>query len=128
PDAYAGYFNLHGRSWTGSGITVVGFEGCRAYNGGPHQYSERDMSRRVRKSTHGLSKVDLVVTHAPPLGCNDLNDTCHQGFACFRDLVQRCHPQYFVHGHTHLYSGSRRLSVLDGTTTVNAHGHYLLTL
>lgn len=128
PDAYAGLVNLHGRSWTSNGVTIVGFEGCRRYNGDSVQYSEREMRWKVWRTTRRLPKIDLVITHAPPLGCNDRPDPCHAGFECFRDLVLRRRPRYFIHGHSHLYGAESRVSQLDSTTTVNAYGHYLLSM
>ena len=126
--AYSGFFNLHGRSWSMNGVTMVGFEGCRQYNGHSVQYSEREMRSRVWRTTHRLANIDVVVTHAPPLGCNDLPDPCHAGFACYRELVEHRHPRFLVHGHSHLYGKSPRLTLLEGTTMVNAYGHYVLNL
>ena len=31
------------------GLRILGLGGCPTYNGGPHQYSERQMQRRIRK-------------------------------------------------------------------------------
>jgi len=127
-DAYAGCFNLHGKVWNSRGLSIVGFEGCRRYNHGDVQYTEREMRWNIWKTTRGLKKVDLVVTHAPPCGCNDLPDPCHSGFECYRDLVHRFHPKYLIHGHSHLYGGQKRLGQIEDTTAVNAFGHYVLEL
>jgi uncharacterized protein len=127
-DAYSGCFNLHRRSWTQNGVTIVGFEGCRRYNGREVQYSEREMRRNIRRATYGVGEIDLVVTHAPALGCNDRDDPCHAGFDCFRDLVHQRHPRFLIHGHSHLYGQTSRLGRLETTTTINAFGHYVLCL
>jgi Icc-related predicted phosphoesterase len=125
-DAYAGCFNLHGRLWKSEGLSVVGFEGCRRYNDRGVQYSEREMRWRIWKTMRRVRKVDVVVTHAPACGCNDLPDPCHSGFECYRDLVQRFRPKYLIHGHSHLYGGQKRIGHIEDTTAVNAFGHYVL--
>ena len=128
PDAYDGAVNLHGRVWQGMGLTVVGFEGSRWYNGRNLQYSERQMRWRVWRATRRLATVDIVVTHAAPLGCQDRPDQCHTGFACYRTLIERTHPKLFVHGHSHLYGTEPRTVQLGATAMVNAYGHCLLTI
>ncbi len=125
-DAYAGCFNLDKDAWSSDGITIVGFEGSLQYNCGEVQYSESEMRRRIRKATRRLGKVDVVVTHAPPRGCGDRPDPCHRGFECFRELVERLNPRFFVHGHSHLYGLQHRTESLNGTLAVNAFGHYVI--
>ena len=128
PDSYNGFFDLNGRVWNGNGLSVVGFEGSRAYNGGRLQYTESEMRRKVSHTTRHIPKIDVVVTHAPPLGIHDGPDPCHAGFECFADLVHRHQPRYFVHGHTHMFGGASRVSVVDSTTTINAFEHYVIDL
>jgi Icc-related predicted phosphoesterase len=124
-DAYAGCYNVNGRVWRGEGLAVIGFEGCRRYNTGPVQYSERQMRYRIWRSTWFLRGIDLIVAHAPPLGCHDRPDPCHTGFACFDDLIRRLRPRYFIHGHSHLYGCDHRVARIGSTLVVNAYGHYV---
>ena len=53
------------------GLRVLGLGGSIAYSGGPHQYTEAQMARRVRRLRYRIWKaggVDVVVTHSPILG------------------------------------------------------------
>ena len=87
------------------GVRILGLGGCRKYHPGSHQYTDRQMRRRIRKLRYQLWKhkgVDIVITHAPPAGVGSLEDNAHRGFDCFLDLIDKYHPQYLLHGHIHL--------------------------
>lgn len=87
------------------GLRILGLGGSRRYHPGPHQYSDRQMRKRIRKLRWKLwwhGGVDLVVTHAAPEGIGDAEDVAHRGFAAFRKLLDRYKPRYLLHGHTHL--------------------------
>ena len=118
---------------TVQGLRILGLGGSFCYSGGPHQYSEREMNRRIQKLWWKLRRaggVDLILTHAPPLGCGDAEDYAHRGFQTFLTLMDRYHPQYLVHGHVHLNYGASipRLHTYGDTTVVNAYGKYVLEL
>lgn len=88
-----------------NGLRILGLGGCLRYHPGPFQYTERQMRRRIRALRWALWRaggVDIVVTHAPPLGLGDLDSPAHRGFAAFLKLLDRYHPQLLLHGHTHL--------------------------
>ena len=118
-----------------AGLTILGLPGSLVYNGGPNQYSERSMALRIlalaprlllERLLHGRS-VDIVLTHASPLGIQDREDPCHRGFKAYRRLIKRWKPRWFIHGHVHLYDlADLRSSVVDGTTVVNAFGHWVV--
>lgn len=87
------------------GLRILGLGGCRRYHPGPHQYTDREMRRRIRKLRWKLwwhGGVDLVVTHAPPEGVGDDEDIAHRGFGAFLKLMDKYKPKYLLHGHTHL--------------------------
>ena len=66
-----------------NGIRILGLGGCRRYHPGAHQYTEREMHRRIQKLSWKLKRlggVDIVVTHAPPAGLGDAEDPAHWGF------------------------------------------------
>lgn len=114
-----------------NGLRILGLGGCMRYSGSAWQFTEEEMARRIRKLRRKLKKaggVDIVLTHAPPLGCGDGEDLCHRGFACFRDLIEEYQPRYFIHGHQHLNykTGSQRVRMLGSTTVINACGRYEL--
>lgn len=123
-ERFDGCENIHGRVVTVRGLRIAGFEGCRRYNDGPCQFSEAEMGRivgRVGRRHRRLGSPDIVLTHAPPAGCHDSPDRCHQGFDCFATLIRKWQPALFVHGHMHAYERGPARSSLDTTTVVNAY-------
>ena len=59
--------------------------------------------------------------------CRDADDRAHRGFISFRNLIDRFHPRYFLHGHTHLnYSTAPREFKLGETIVVDTFSHYIL--
>ena len=115
------------------GLRILGLGGSPWYSGGPHQYTEREMERRIRRLRYRLYRtggVDIVVTHAPARGYGDEDSRPHQGFAAFLPLLDKYAPQYLVHGHVHTRYGVGRPRVLQrgGTTIINACERYLLEL
>ena len=116
-----------------NGIRILGLGGCRRYSKGKYQYTEAQMRRRIARispALHRIKGVDIVIAHAPVQGIGDLADPAHQGFEAFRTLIDRWHPQYFVHGHVHLrYDRSLQRSVeYNGTTIINASGRFVLDI
>jgi Icc-related predicted phosphoesterase len=125
-----GCSDLNGRLVTFRGLRFIGLEGSMWYNGGPVQYTEKQMQghiRRLRPILWWHKGVDIVVTHAPPLGIQDGNDLCHQGFACYRWLIQKFRPRFFLHGHIHarFQDDADRVSLVDGTRVINTYGHHI---
>ena len=112
-----------------NGVRILGLGGCYRYRPGPHQYTEDQMRRRIRKLRLQLwlyRGVDIVVTHAAPAGLGDAEDTAHWGFACLRKLLDKYHPQYLVHGHVHMTYGHDipRVMEYNGTKVINAYERY----
>ncbi len=115
------------------GLRILGLGGCVLYNGMPHQYSEKQMERRIRKLRRAIRKaggVDIILTHAPAKGFGDGEDPAHRGFECFNRLIEEYHPKYFIHGHQHLNyrTFSQRILQVGDTTIINACGRYELEL
>lgn len=114
------------------GVRILGLGGSMQYRPGEvNQYSEAQMKRRIRRLWWKLKwrkGFDILVTHAPAQGLNDLEDLPHQGFACFRRLMEQYQPKLFVHGHIHAnYGGGfRRLDRFGNTQVVNAYEHYII--
>jgi calcineurin-like phosphoesterase family protein len=101
----SGASNADGRVVDVAGLRVAGLGGCLRYSGGPNQYSNRQQARRARalratawwhqrRDGHG---VDVLLTHAPPLGVGDGADPAHRGFSSYRGLV----AAVLLHGHVH---------------------------
>ena len=113
------------------GIRILGLGGCLCYSAGAHQYSERQMRKRIRKLRRAIGLVggvDIVLTHAAPLGVGDWDDRSHQGFVSFLALIDRYHPRYLLHGHVHLNYGQNipRIREYAGTKVINCCGKYEL--
>lgn len=114
-----------------NGVRILGLGGCPVYSGGPHQYTERQMRRRMRKLAFRLWRskgVDIVVTHSPAQGYGDGEDYAHRGFACLIPFLDKYRPKYLIHGHVHLNYGVDRPRRLErgGTTIINAYERYIL--
>lgn len=118
---------------TVNGLRILGLGGSPLYNGGPHQYTERQMVRRINRLRWQLLRargVDLVVTHAPARGYGDGEDLAHRGFAALLPLLDRYKPRYLVHGHVHTEYGRDIPRTLQRgeTTIINACERYVLEL
>ena len=115
------------------GVRILGLGGCLRYRPGDHQYTERQMHRRIAALRRALKRaggVDIVVTHAPPRGLGDLDDPAHRGFEAFLELLERYRPQYLLHGHTHLSYDPRlaREQLYGDSRILNVSGRFDLTL
>ena len=130
-----GGINVHGRTVLWNGLLIGGLEGSPWYNGGPHQYREREMAWQVRRLVPQLllnrlrtgRYVDILLTHTPPFQIHDGTDLTHRGFRSFLPFIQRYHPLYLLHGHQHRYIITDRAHTVVGRTTViNVYGHVVL--
>ena len=113
------------------GLRLLGLGGSRSYSGGSHQYTERQMEKRIRKLKRVIwlaGGVDIVVAHAAPRGVGDAEDRTHQGFEAFLPLIEAFEPQYVLHGHVHLNYGTNipRINHYSAATVINCCGKYVL--
>ncbi len=116
-----------------NGVRILGLGGSIRYRPGSHQYTDRQMRRRIRKLRLALWRtggVDIVVTHAPPRDIGDAEDPAHRGFEALRELLDKYKPQYLLHGHVHLSYGAdtTRLRQYGETTVINTSERYELQL
>lgn len=134
----AGAVNADGAVVEVAGLRVAGLGGCLRYGDGPNQYTERQFARRARRLRrslrwHGSRRgqrrgIDVLLTHAPPLGIGDGSDPPHRGFAALHGLTAALHPTWLLHGHVHPY-GQHPLDAQLGTTTVrNVVGRHLFDI
>jgi uncharacterized protein len=122
-----GCTNVDGRIEDVVGIRVAGLGGSVRYREGPNQYTQKEMHRRARRlrrrawfrGLRGRGGIDVLLTHAPPLGVGDEDDPAHRGFEAFLQLVERLSPKLLVHGHIHPYGEARPDRPLGRTTVVN---------
>lgn len=118
---------------TYNGIRILGLGGCRRYHPGPHQYTEREMRRRIARLRWRLWRmkgVDIVVTHAAPEGLGDAEDRAHWGFEALRAFLDKYHPRYLVHGHVHMSYDHKIPREMDynGTKIINAYERYTIEI
>lgn len=124
---------IDGNLVTVKGLRIMGLGGSMMYSRGPHQYTERQMERRIRRMKLKLMHsggVDIVLTHAPVRGFGDQDDLAHRGFEAFLPLLDKYRPQYLIHGHVHKRYSSKMERVLHygDTTIINASGRYVLEI
>lgn len=115
------------------GVRILGLGGCRKYHDGPHQYTEKEMRKRIRKLRWKLWRhkgVDIVVTHAPPAGVGDSDDPAHRGFEALLPFLEKYKPKYLLHGHVHLNYGidQTRVREYDQTKVINTCERYDLEI
>lgn len=113
------------------GLRILGLGGSQPYSRGKHQYSERQMEKRIRKMKRAIQiagGVDIVLTHAAPFGVGDWDDRSHRGFEAFLGLIDSYHPKYMLHGHVHLSYGYKidRVREYSGTHVINCCEKYEL--
>ena len=116
-------------------LIIMGLGGSMLYNYGESQYSEKQMAGRImRMMPHLLYNkqwygryLDILVTHAPPLGIGDGEDLCHKGFSCFRTFMDKYKPKYLLHGHVHLIDlNDSRITQYGETKVINIFKNYVL--
>jgi uncharacterized protein len=128
---------LEGKVLRFKGLILAGLGGSIWYNGGENQYSDFTMFLAMlrlmlpmlwHRIFHGRF-LDVLVTHSPPYGINDLPDPCHTGFRTLLWFMRTFKPRYLVHGHVHLYDrNATREAHYGETTIINAYDHILLDL
>ena len=123
-----GCLNADGRVVVAAGLRIAGLGGSMRYRRGPNQYSEAEMRWRalslaVRvklKPSRAARRVDVLLTHSPPLGWGSNEDLAHRGFASFLRLVKDLAPKVLIHGHIHPYGRGQPERYLGDTQVVNA--------
>ncbi len=86
------------------GVRILGLGGSIRYKHGINQYTQGQMKHRVARLWLKIKKYkgfDILLTHSPAAGVNDVDDNVHKGFEVFNDLVRIYQPKYFIHGHVH---------------------------
>jgi Icc-related predicted phosphoesterase len=118
-----------------AGLLIAGLGGSMRYNRGDNQFTDFEMYLRMLTIIPKLifnrlfrgRFLDILLTHAAPLGIHDLSDPCHRGFKSFLWFMRTFKPAYLVHGHVHLYDlNAVRSSTYRQTRVINAFGHYVI--
>ena len=135
--ALAGENNIDKKIINFKNTLIGGFSGCMNYNNGHNQFTEKQIQRKIMRTMPQLhynklkykKYIDILITHAPPLGINDADDRCHTGFKAFLTYLDKYRPSYMLHGHVHVYASNlKREFKYNNTIVVNAYGHYILEI
>ena len=113
------------------GLRIAGLGGCMTYNGNPLQFTESEMTWRIRKNTFKYRKgIDILLTHAPVYGIGDGKDRAHVGYKCFQRLLDKYEPKLMIHGHMHLNYGiaPSREHRYGNTRIINAFDHFVVEI
>jgi hypothetical protein len=115
------------------GLKIGGLGGSIEYSGGPCQFSEKVMEKRVRRFIKTCKKkggLDIFVSHSPTLGLGDGTDFSHKGFKCFYKIYDECLPKFHLFGHEHLsYApGAKRILNYKNITLINGFNYYILEI
>jgi Calcineurin-like phosphoesterase len=127
PPGPEGCINIDGRVIEAGGLRFAGLGGSLRYKAGPNQYSQGQMGRRALKLDVRLRlnrvkngrKLDVLVTHAPPFGLVEAQDSTHVGFVAFLRLIRGFHPLLVVHGHVHPFGRMLAERRVGATRVVN---------
>ena len=116
-----------------NGLRILGLGGSQHYDGGPYQYTEQQMRRRIQRLYFQIRRaggVDIVLTHAPVRGYGDEDNVTHRGFEAFLPMLERWKPRYLIHGHVHRRYRPLQTPVFQygSTTIINACGKNYLEL
>lgn len=118
--------------YTYKGVRFLGLGGSHKYNGNEWQFTQKEMTRRVKKLWMKLRKskgFDVLVTHSPAYELYDGKDPAHIGFKIFNELLEKYRPELFLYGHVHLNYGDRpRAFFHDQTLCVNGFERYIVEI
>jgi predicted phosphodiesterase len=120
--------NVDGRVIEVRGLRIAGLGGSLRYKEGPNQYTQAQMRWRALSLDFRLQlrrlragrKLDIFITHAPPFGVGEAEDSAHVGFAAFHRIIRDLHPRLLIHGHVHPYGRARPDRLIGATRIVNA--------
>ena len=116
-----GLVDVDGHVRTVGGLRIAGLGGCVRYNDGPHQYTQKEYDSRARGLLREArdAEVDVLLTHAPPLGLGDESDPPHVGISALHGVLETLRPSWHLHGHIHPYGMHKPDRQLGPTTIRN---------
>jgi len=117
------------------GLLIAGLGGCIRCSRRKNQFTNFQMFMRMlamfpalflNRIMHGRF-LDILLTHASPLGIHDKKEKCYRGFKCFLWFMRIFKPRYLVHGHMHRYDiNDARTTRYFDTLVINAYSHYII--
>ncbi|WP_339095162.1 metallophosphoesterase [Deinococcus sp. VB142] len=124
-----GVQNAHGRVLRVAGLTLAGWGGVPRYREGEGQYTAAEARWGLARLDWQLRlpprPLDILLTHAPPLGPHAGSDHAHRGCGELSRFMRRQRPGLLVHGHIHEYEGKKTeyTDPQSATRVVNAYGY-----
>jgi Icc-related predicted phosphoesterase len=114
-----GFKNLHLQVSNLGQFSIGGFEGSHRYKeSGPHQYKHQESVNLIKN----LPSVDILLTHAPPMGVNDdWSEISHQGLLGTLEYIKDNPVKLLFHGHT--YPKDNHISKIGNTVVIYTHGY-----
>jgi Icc-related predicted phosphoesterase len=127
PPRPEGCVNADGTVVDAAGLRIAGLGGCVRYRPGPNQYSQREFQKRSARLVRRAGRlqrrrpapVDVLLTHAPPLGLGDEDDRPHVGIEALHGVLDRLAPRWHLHGHIHPHGHPRPDRTVGRTTVRN---------
>lgn len=97
--AELGIINLHLSKFEYQGFSFTGFEGCVRYK--DSESSPMWTQDEANELVKSMPVAHIIVSHCPPFGINDNQDTAHIGFYALLSYLKQNQPKYWFHGHTY---------------------------
>lgn len=134
-DFVRGGCNLEGTTTIINGLIIAGLGGAQRYRPGRYLLSESQMNLKMSALAPELEAnhrrygrfVDILITHAPPLGIHDGHDLPHRGFKAFLGFIKTYRPAYLLHGHT-ISARQTSLSRYQSTQIININPHRIVKI
>ena len=132
-----GCINIDQRIIVYKNLLIGGLAGAFWYKKGKYLYTEAQMHRKIFSMTPRLfvnkikykRYIDILITHAPPLGINDDKDLAHRGFKEFLTFMKAYKPAYLIHGHTPRQEGKEITMNFDHSTwIINTNPYSILEI
>lgn len=123
--------NIDGKFIKYKKIYIMGYDGSKLYSQKEHQYTEKQMRKKIRKNYIKMifNKPDIIISHAPPKDIHDVKDVVHEGFEEFLKLIKYAKPKLWIHGHIHLKSHYEVQETYIGETRIiNAYGYKVINV
>jgi len=118
-------------------LLIGGLAGAFRYKKGKYLYTEAQMHRKILRMAPRLlvnknkykRYIDILITHAPPLGINDEKDLAHRGFKEFLTFMKTYRPTYLIHGHTPRQEGKTiAMNCYHSTWVINTNPYNILDI
>lgn len=130
-----GWIDVDSRTTVSRDTILGGLEGSIRYKPkGAYQYTEQEMVLKIWRMVPTMMMnrarygryLDILITHAPPLGIHDDEDVCHRGFKSLLWFMERFRPRYLLHGHKHIYKPENRQTRYLDTEVVNVYPYHIV--